>query len=190
MEDILRETSRQGLGTNGGRERTSVVLGSGVKTNSIPPVAYLHRSTNSKQPLSMVHVRSSLPPSSRVLIKNISQKCSRDDRKLTLGGLHGRGMVQTSGVGPPMVPGREKKQVPGRLMLIYFLCISSIHIYIYFFIKRNKYLVVSCLSTFYLSSSGFQPSTTNSLSVFSSVSLGKLGTLTLPLLPLFPAVFS
>ena len=42
--------------------------------------------------------------SSRVLIQNISQKCSRDDRKRTLGGLHGHGVVQTSGVGPPMVP--------------------------------------------------------------------------------------
>ena len=52
----------------------------------------------------MVHDRSSLPRSSRVLIKNISQKCSRDDRKMTLGGLHGHGMVQTSEVGPPMVP--------------------------------------------------------------------------------------
>ena len=83
---------------------TSVVLGSGVKSNSMPPVTYLHRSTNSKQPLSIVHDRSSLPRSSRLLIKNISQKCSRDDRKRTLGGLHGHVMVQTSGVGAPMVP--------------------------------------------------------------------------------------
>ena len=65
---------------------------------------HLHRSTNSEQPLSMVHDRSSLPRSSRVLIRNISQKCSRDDCKRTLGGLHGHETVQTSGVGPPMVP--------------------------------------------------------------------------------------
>ena len=45
----------------------------------------------------MMHDRSSLPRSSRLLIKNISQKCSRDDRKMTLGGLHGHGTVQTSG---------------------------------------------------------------------------------------------
>ena len=62
------------------------MLGSGVKSNSIPPATYLHRSTNAKQLLSMVPNRSSLPPSSRVLIKNISQKCSRDNRKMTLGG--------------------------------------------------------------------------------------------------------
>ena len=85
-------------------KETSVVLGSGVKSNSIPLATYLHRSTNSKQLLSMVHDRSSLPRSSRVLIKNISQKCSRDDRQMTLEGLHGHGMVQTSGVGAPMVP--------------------------------------------------------------------------------------
>ena len=82
----------------------SLVLHKGIKSNFIPPVTYLQRSTNSKQPLSMVHDRSSLPRSSRLLIKNISQKCSRDDRKMTLGGLHGHGMVQTSEVGPPMVP--------------------------------------------------------------------------------------
>ena len=41
---------------------------------------------------------------SRVLIKNISQKCSRDDGKMTLGGLHGHGMVHSSGVGAPMIP--------------------------------------------------------------------------------------
>ena len=81
-----------------------LVLRRAIKTNSIPPVTYLHRSTTSKQPLSMVHDRSLLPRSSRVLIKNISQKCSRDDRKMTLGGLHGHGMVHTSGVGAPMVP--------------------------------------------------------------------------------------
>ena len=78
--------------------------GSGVKSNSIPPVTYLHRSTTSKQLLSMIPDRSSLPRSSRLLIQNISQKCSRDDRKRTLGGLHGHGMVHTSGVGAPMVP--------------------------------------------------------------------------------------
>ena len=81
-----------------------LVLRRAIKTNFIPLVAYLHRSTNSEQPLSMVHDWSSLPPSSRVLIKNISQKCSRDDRKMTLGGLHGHAMVHSSGVGPPMVP--------------------------------------------------------------------------------------
>ena len=80
------------------------VLGSGITSNFIPPVTYLHRSTTSKQLLSMVHDRSSLPPSSRLLIKNISQKCSRDDRKMTLGGLHGHGTVHSSRVGPPMVP--------------------------------------------------------------------------------------
>ena len=103
-EGYFKGKSRQGLGTNGGREKTSVVLGSRVKSNFIPPVAYLQRSTTSKQLLSMVHDRSSLPRSSRVLIKNISQKCSRDDRKMTLGGLHGHGMVHTSGVGASMVP--------------------------------------------------------------------------------------
>ena len=41
-------------------KETSVVLGSGVKSNFIPPVTYLHRSITSKQPLSMVHDRSSL----------------------------------------------------------------------------------------------------------------------------------
>ena len=63
----------------------SLVLHRGTKSNSIPPVMYLHRSTNSKQLLSMIPDRSSLPRSSRLLIKNISQKCSRDDRKMTLG---------------------------------------------------------------------------------------------------------
>ena len=85
-------------------KETSVVLGSGVKSNSIPPVTCLHCATTSKQPLLIVHDRSSLPRSSRLLIKNISQKCSRDDRKMTLGGLHGHGMVHSSRVGPPMVP--------------------------------------------------------------------------------------
>ena len=85
-------------------KKVSLVLHRGIKSNFIPHVAYLHHSINSKQPLSMVHDRSSLPRSSRLLIKNISQKCSRDDRKMTLGGLHGHGVVQTSGVGAPMVP--------------------------------------------------------------------------------------
>ena len=80
------------------------MLGSGVKSNFVPPVTHLHRSTNSEQPLSMVHNPSSLPRSSRVLIKNISQKCSRDDHKMTLGGLHGHGTVHSTGVGTPMVP--------------------------------------------------------------------------------------
>ena len=95
--------SQKGVGVLYTKE-TLVVLGSGVKANSIPPVTYLHRSINSKQPLSMIPDRSLLPRSSRLLNKNISQKCSRDDRKMTLGGLHGHGMVQTSGVGPPMAP--------------------------------------------------------------------------------------
>ncbi len=85
-------------------KETSVVLESGVKSNSVPLVTCLQCATTSKQPLSMVHDRSLLPRSSRVLIQNISQKCSRDDRKMTLGGLHGREMIQTSGVGAPMVP--------------------------------------------------------------------------------------
>jgi len=67
----------------------SVVLGSGVKSNFIPPVTYLHRSTNSEQLLLMIADRSSLPQLSCLLIKNISQKCSRDNRKTTLGDLHG-----------------------------------------------------------------------------------------------------
>ena len=46
----------------------------------------------------------SFPHWSRVLIKNLFQKCSRDDHKMTLGGLHGRVMVQCSGVGARMVP--------------------------------------------------------------------------------------
>ena len=82
----------------------SVVVGSGVKSNSILPVTYLHRSTNSEQLLSMIRDRSSVPWSSRLLIKNISQKCSRDDRKMTLGGLHGHGTVHSSRVGASMVP--------------------------------------------------------------------------------------
>ena len=85
-------------------QETSIVLESGAKSTSIPPVTYLHCSTNSEQSLSMVPDRCSLPRWSRVLIKNISQKCSRDDHKMTLGGLHGRGMVHRSGVGAPMVP--------------------------------------------------------------------------------------
>ena len=68
-------------------KETSVVLGSGVKSNYISPVTCLHCATISKQLLSMVPDRSSLPRSSRLLIQNISQKCSRDDRKMTLGGL-------------------------------------------------------------------------------------------------------
>ena len=83
---------------------TSVVLGSGAKSNSIPPATYLQRSTNLEQPLAVVPDRCSFPRWSRVLIKNISQKWSRDDHKMMLGGLHGRVMVQTSGVGARMVP--------------------------------------------------------------------------------------
>ena len=83
---------------------TSVVLGSGAKSNSIPPATYLQRSTNLEQPLAVVPDRCSFPRWSRVLIKNLFQKCSRDDHKMTLGGLHGRGMVHSSGVGAPMVP--------------------------------------------------------------------------------------
>ena len=85
-------------------KETSAVLESGVKSSSIPPVTCLQRSFNSKQPLSTVADRSSLPRSSRLLIQNISQKCSRDDRKMTLGGLHGHGTVHSTGVGTPMVP--------------------------------------------------------------------------------------
>ena len=81
-------------------KKTSLVLGSGVKSISIPPVTYLHRSTNSEQLLSMFPDRSSLPRSSRLLINNISQKCSWDDRQMTLGGLHGHGVVHSSEVGP------------------------------------------------------------------------------------------
>ena len=106
FESLMRRrsgASQKGVGVLYTKE-TSVVLGSGVKSNSIPPVTYLQRSTNSKQPLSVMHDRSSLPRWSRVLIKNISQKCSRDDRKMTLGGLHGHGVVQTRGVGASMVP--------------------------------------------------------------------------------------
>ena len=101
---LKAKPGRRFLEYKGSGRKVSLVLHRGVKSNSIPPVTYLQRSTNSKQPLSMVHDRSSLPLSSRVLIKNISQKCSRDDRKRTLGGLHGHGVVQTSGDGAPMVP--------------------------------------------------------------------------------------
>ena len=45
-----------------------------------------------------------IPRWSRYLNQNISQKCSRDDHKMTLGGLHGRETVHSSGVGAPMVP--------------------------------------------------------------------------------------
>ena len=79
----------------------------GVVPNQPPyiyPVTYLHRSTNSEQLLSMFPDRSSLPRSSRLLINNISQKCSWDDRQMTLGGLHGHGVVHSSEVGPSMVP--------------------------------------------------------------------------------------
>ena len=85
-------------------KETSVVLGSDVKSNCIPPVTYLHRSTNSKQRCSINARRLSFPCWSHFLIRKISQKCSRDDRKMMLGGLHGRGLVHTSGVGAPMVP--------------------------------------------------------------------------------------
>ena len=105
FESLTRRRSRasqKGVGVLYTKE-TSVVRGSGVKSNSIPHVTYLHLSTTSEQLLSMMPDRSSLPRSSRVLINNISQKCSRDDRQTTLGGLHGHGTVHTSGVGPPMV---------------------------------------------------------------------------------------
>ena len=85
-------------------ETMSLVLHRGIKLNSILLVTHLQRSITSEQPLSMVPDRSSLPRSSRVLIKNISKKCSRDDRKRTLGGLHGHGKVQTSEVGAAIVP--------------------------------------------------------------------------------------
>jgi hypothetical protein len=39
---------RKGVGVLYAKE-TSVVLGSGVKSNAIPPVTYLPRATNSKQ---------------------------------------------------------------------------------------------------------------------------------------------
>ena len=65
---------------------------------------YLHRSTNAEQPHSINARRLSFPHWSRFLNQNISQKCSRDDHKMTLEGLHGRGMVHSSGVGAPMVP--------------------------------------------------------------------------------------
>ena len=80
------------------------MLHRGIKSTSIPPVTYLQRSTTSEQSLSMVPDRCSLPRWSRVLIKNLFQKCSRDDHKMTLGGLHGCGMVHSSGVGARMVP--------------------------------------------------------------------------------------
>ena len=67
-------------------------------------MTYLHRSTNAEQPFSINARRLLFPRWSRFLIQNISQKCSRDDHKMTLGGLHGRGMVHSSGVGAPMVP--------------------------------------------------------------------------------------
>ena len=68
---------------------TSVVLGSGAKSNSIPPATYLQRSTNLEQPLAVVPDRCSFPRWSRVLIKNISQKWSRDDHKMTVSKFHG-----------------------------------------------------------------------------------------------------
>ena len=68
------------------------------------PLLLNHLNTTSTQLLSMVYDRSLLPRSSRLQIKNISKKCSRDDRKMMLGGLHGHGVVHSSGVGPPMVP--------------------------------------------------------------------------------------
>ena len=80
------------------------MLHRGIKSTSIPPVTYLQRSTNAEQPYSINARRCSLPRWSRVLIKNLFQKCSRDDHKMTLGGLHGHGMVHSSGVGAPMVP--------------------------------------------------------------------------------------
>ena len=72
----------------------------------------------------MVHDRSSVPRSSRVLIKNISQKCSRDDHKVTLGGLHGHGMVQTSGVGPPMVP---RGQLVSKMFSTFWFLVKYLH---------------------------------------------------------------
>ena len=85
-------------------KETSLVLHRGIKSNFIPPVTYLHRSTNAEQPHSINARRLSFPRWPRYLNQNISQKCSRDDHKMTLGGLHGRGMVHSSGVGAPMVP--------------------------------------------------------------------------------------
>ena len=85
-------------------EENVINLHRGAKSNSIPPVTYLQCATNAEQPHSMLPDRSSLPRSSRVLIQNISPKCSRDDRKMTLGGLHGHGTVHSTRVGAPMIP--------------------------------------------------------------------------------------
>ena len=46
---------------------------------------YLHRSTNAEQPHSINARRLSFPRWSRYLNQNISQKCSRDEHKMTLG---------------------------------------------------------------------------------------------------------
>ena len=87
------------------RKETSVVLGMAPKPNSMPPVTYLQCSINSEQPDSMVLDRSLLLPY-RLLIKNIFyKKCSWDDHKIMLRGLHGRGIVHSTGVRAPMIPG-------------------------------------------------------------------------------------
>ena len=64
-------------------KETSVVLGSGVKSNFIPPVTYLHRSTNSKQPLSMV-------PDSKIYWKfEIDESGVKHKNKLEIRGIFG-----------------------------------------------------------------------------------------------------
>ena len=85
-------------------QEMSVVLGSGAKSNQRPPVTYLHHSTNAEQPHSINARRLLIQRWSRFLIQNLFQKCSRDDHKMTLEGLHGRGVVHSSGVGASMIP--------------------------------------------------------------------------------------
>ena len=86
-------------------QKTLVVLWSDVKSIYISPVTDLQRSTNSEQPHSMVHHGS---PRLRRLVfcaKTFPETCFRGDRKMTMGGLHGRKMVPGTGVGVSMVPG-------------------------------------------------------------------------------------
>ena len=77
----------------------------GTKSNFIRCVTYLLRATNTEQPYSMFSYQHPLSRSYRLLSKNISRECFLGDRKMTLKVSYGRGMVHSTAVGAPMVPG-------------------------------------------------------------------------------------
>ena len=87
----------------------------GAKANYIHPVTYLQRATNAEQPDSMVLDRScSLLPLSRLLMKNISQKCSGGDHKMTL---------NDNGISAPLLCGRVESQ---KLCIAATQCVSPL----------------------------------------------------------------